>query len=59
MTSKFLRYGVLLLAMSLPLAAHAQQAGDSYVNDFRPCPPGTHAQTFPNGNGYWCVPNSQ
>jgi hypothetical protein len=58
MTSKFLRCGVLLFAMSLPLAAHAQQTGDSYENNFRLCPPDTHSQTFPNGNGYWCVPNS-
>jgi hypothetical protein len=49
MTSRFLRYGVLIIAMSMPLAAHA--------GDFRTCPPETHAQTFPNGNGYWCVPN--
>jgi hypothetical protein len=53
MTFKFLRSGVLLLAMALPLATHAK----SYDNNFRTCPPGTHSETFPNGNGYWCVPN--
>ena len=52
MTSKLLRYGVLLLALSLSAAAQAQQS------DLRVCPPQTHSETFPNGNGYWCVPNS-
>ena len=51
MASKFLRFGALLFALALPVAAHAQ-------NDLRVCPPQTHSETFPNGNGYWCVPNS-
>jgi hypothetical protein len=51
MTSKFLRFGALLLALSLPVVAHAQ-------GDLRVCPPQTHSESFPNGNGYWCAPNS-
>ena len=51
MANKLLHFGALLLALSLPVAAHAQ-------SDLRLCPPQTHSETFPNGNGYWCVPNS-
>jgi hypothetical protein len=56
MTSRFIKFAMLLLALSLPLGAHAQQAGGSHFNDLRSCPPGTQSYSFPNGNGYWCVP---
>jgi hypothetical protein len=56
MTSKFLRYGALLLALSLSVGAQAQSWGSNF-DDRRPCPPGTHSQTFPNGSGYRCVPD--
>jgi hypothetical protein len=51
MAFKFLRIGVVFLALSAPAAVGAQQS------DLRPCPPGTHSETYPNGNGYWCVAN--
>jgi hypothetical protein len=54
MTSKFLKYGALFLALSLSFAA---QAENGYFNDLRPCQPGTHSETFPGGAGYRCVPD--
>jgi hypothetical protein len=51
MAFKFFRIGVVFLALSAPAAVGAQQS------DLRPCPPGTHSETYPNGNGYWCVGN--
>jgi hypothetical protein len=55
MTSKLLRYGAVLLALSLSFAAQAQS--DSYFSDLRQCPAGTHSESFPSGQGYRCVPN--
>jgi hypothetical protein len=43
MTGKWLRYGALLWGSSF--------------NDLRQCPPDTHSQSFPNGQGYRCVPD--
>jgi hypothetical protein len=54
MTSKWLRYGALVLALCLPMGAQAQSSGSGF-DDRRPCPQGTHSQTFPNGQGYRCV----
>jgi hypothetical protein len=54
MTSKFLKYGALFLALSLSFAA---QAENGYFNDLRTCQPGTHSETFPGGAGYRCVPD--
>ena len=54
MTNRFLKCGVLLLALSLSFAAQAQ---GGYFNDFRPCQPGWHSETFPGGSGYRCVPD--
>jgi len=48
--------GALLLALSLPSFAGAQ-GYNTYFNDLRPCPPGTHSESFPAGSGYRCVVN--
>jgi hypothetical protein len=40
----------LLLA---PAAAYADMPNPG--NSYQSCPPGTHSQNFPNGNGYRCV----
>jgi hypothetical protein len=41
------------LAPSGPAAPDAAPA----FNDLRPCQPGMHSESFPNPNGYRCVPN--
>jgi hypothetical protein len=56
MTGKWLRYGAVLLALSWSAGAQAQSWGSTF-NDFRQCPPDTHSQSFPNGQGYRCVPD--
>jgi len=33
------------------------RTADSYATDLRPCQPGTHSESFPNQQGYRCVPN--
>jgi hypothetical protein len=53
MTNRFLKFGALLLAVSLAFAAQAQ-SGYGF-NDLRPCGPGTHSESFPSGSGYRCV----
>jgi hypothetical protein len=62
MTRKFLKCGALLIALSAPLAACMQNEGSNamqaqYFNDLRPCPPDSHSQTSPYGNGYSCIAN--
>lgn len=40
-----------------PGPAPAAPPADPGINDFRQCPAGTHSQSFPNPNGFRCVPN--
>lgn len=60
MTSRIIKYGLLLIALSLPLGACMQGAPSNstqaqYLSDLRPCQPGTHSESFPNTQGYRCV----
>lgn len=41
-----------LAAMSAVL-----RIADSYSTDLRPCPANSHSESFPNGQGYRCVPD--
>ena len=62
MLRKFLKRGALLIALAAPLGACMPNDGPNAMqaqfNDLRPCPPGSHSQTSPFGNGYSCIPNS-
>lgn len=58
MTSKVVKYIALLIALSVPLSSGAYAWGSQF-NDLRSCEQGTHSQSFPNGNGYRCVPNDE
>ncbi|MGD0721107.1 MAG: hypothetical protein ABR970_08675 [Roseiarcus sp.] len=53
MSARILAIGAVLLALCAAPAALAQQGG--YLNDLRPCPPGTHSESFPSGSGYRCT----
>jgi hypothetical protein len=58
--TKNLKFGALLAAVGFALTGCMQSGPMSgyqaqYVNDFRHCPPGTHSQTSPGPEGYWCV----
>jgi hypothetical protein len=62
MTRKVLKYGALIISLSLPLAACMQSAPSNpvqaeYLSDMRPCQPGTHSESFPTQQGYRCVLN--
>ena len=62
MTPKFFRSGALTLALAIGLAGCMPNAPSNpyqaqYLSDLRQCPPGTHSQSTPSGQGYRCVLN--
>jgi hypothetical protein len=54
MSARILAIGAVLLALCAAPVALAQQGG-GYFNDLRPCPPGSHSESFPSGSGYRCI----
>src|SRR5258708_32373009 len=58
MAIRFLRGGALIIALCLSVGACMQnkpynETQPQYLNELRPCQPGTHSESFPNTqNGY-------
>jgi hypothetical protein len=60
MTKAILKHVLVTMALALPLAGCMQGAPINstqaqYLQDLRPCQPGTHPISFPNDQGYRCV----
>jgi hypothetical protein len=53
MISRIMKIAAVVGLLLTPAAAYADMPNPG--NSYQSCPPGAHAQTFPNGNGYRCV----
>jgi hypothetical protein len=53
--SKLFRCAALISVLLASATANAGMPNPG--NSYQQCPVGSHAETFPNGNGFRCVPN--
>ncbi len=55
MLIRIAKFAVVFAALLAPAGAYAEM--DNPGNSYQNCPIGMHGESFPNGNGFRCVPN--